>query len=141
MSINHFTIIGNITRPLELRFTPKGTPIVTYTVACNDVWYDDAGAKHEECDFIPITTYGKQAERDAKYLAQGSPVAVEGRIQSWYQPTEKRGGFNFKAIRVQYLGKPGGPRPEAGAQPSEQEEWTRDYETAEGSQGSASRAH
>ena len=80
-------------------------------------------------------------ERDAKFLSQGSPVAVEGRIQSWYQPTEKRGGFNFKAIRVQYLGKPSGPRPEAGAQPSEQEEWTRDYEQAEGSQGSASRAH
>ena len=138
MNINHFIITGNVTRPLELRYTPKGTPTVTYTVACNDFWYDEAGVKHEDCDYIPITTIGRQAERDAKYLGQGSPVAVEGRIQSWYQPTEKRGGFNFKALRVRYLGQPGAPRSEAASQGSgEGGAWMRDYEKAEGTQRAA----
>ena len=142
MNINHFIITGNVTRPLELRYTPKGTPTVTYTVACNDFWYDESGAKHEDCDYIPITTIGRQAERDAKYLGQGSPVAVEGRIQSWYQPAEKRGGFNFKALRVQYLGQPGAPRSEAASQGSgEVDAWMHDYEKAEGAQGAASHAN
>ena len=141
MNINHFIITGNVTRPLELRYTPKGTATVTYTVACNDFWYDEAGVKHEDCDYIPITTIGKQAERDAKYLGQGSPVAVEGRIQSWYQPAEKRGGFNFKALRVQYLGRPGAPRSETATQGSgEVDDWMRDYERAEGAQRAASHA-
>jgi len=140
MSINHFIITGNVTRPLELRHTPKGTPTVTYTVACNDIWYDEGGVKHEDCDYVPVTTFGKQAERDAKYLGQGSPVAVEGRIQSWYQATEKRGGFNFKALRVQYLGK-GAPRAETARQSSaEVDAWMRDYERAEGAQGAALQA-
>ena len=134
MSINHFTIIGNVTRPLELRYTPNGTPTVTYTVACDDVWYDDQGVKHEDCDFIPVTTLGKQAESDAKWLGKGSPVAVEGRIASWWQAAEKRGGFNFKAVRVQYLGRPGaanGPSDRPSSSP-DQDAWMRDYEKTEG---------
>ena len=119
MSINHFTVIGNITKSLELRYTPNGIPTVTYTVACNQVWYDDAGQSHEECDFVPVTTFGKQAENDARFLTKGAAVAVEGRIQSWYDAAKKRGGFNFRALRVQYLGKSGAARGEgagAGAQ-------------------------
>lgn len=142
MNINHFIITGNVTRPLELRYTPKGTAVVTYTVACNDFWYDEAGVKHEDCDYIPITTIGKQAERDAKYLGQGSAVAVEGRIQSWYRPAEKRGGFNFKALRVQYLGRQGAPRTETASQGSgEVDEWVRDYEKAEGAQSATSHSN
>jgi len=106
------------------------------------VWYDEGGVKREDCDYIPITTIGKQAERDAKYLGQGSPVAVEGRIQSWYQPAEKRGGFNFKALRVQYLGRPGALHSETASQGSnEADEWVRYYEKAGGVQGAAFHAN
>ena len=132
MNLNHFVITGNVTRDLELRFMPNGGAAVTYTVACNNVWYDDDGNKHEECDFIPVSTMGKQAERDAKYLKKGSPVAVEGRIRSWWKAEERKGGFNFKATRVQYLGKPDGmraiPAGDEGALAPEHDEWVRDYE-------------
>ena len=146
MSINKFILIGNVTKPLELRYTPNGTPMVTYTVACDDVWYDDKGTKHEDCDFIPVTTLGKQAESDAKWLGKGSAVAVEGRIESWYQPAEKRGGFNFKALRVQYLGRPGAPRrddEQEGAQQcsGERDDWLLDFEKAEGGHVGASRTN
>ena len=81
MSINKFILIGNVTKPLELRYTANGTPTVTYTVACDDVWYDDKGTKHEECDFIPVTTLGKQAESDAK---------DEPQDPEFFLPREKR---------------------------------------------------
>jgi len=146
MSINHFTVIGNITKALELRYTPNGTPTVTYTVACDQVWYDERGQLHEECDFIPVTTFDKQAENDARFLTKGSAVAVEGRIQSWYDAGKKRGGFNFKALRVQYLGKRNGAPVHAGEQEGEapahaevcqddaQDEWTAAYSQAEAAQ-------
>ena len=149
MSINHFTVIGNITKALELRYTPNGTPTVTYTVACNQVWYDERGQLHEECDFIPVTTFDKQAENDARFLTKGSAVAVEGRIQSWYDAGKKRGGFNFRALRVQYLGKRGEARVQEGEPQGEapthvgadqddsqgaQDEWTAAYSQAEATQ-------
>lgn len=136
-SINTFTIVGNVTRDVELRHTPSGTPSVTFTVAVDNVYIDRDGKKHEETVFIPVTTYGKQAENDAKYLKKGSAVAVMGRIRSWYKPTERKGGFNFEAGCVQYLGKSIGNRAggDAGQQQgygsTEHGEWMRDYENAE----------
>jgi single-strand DNA-binding protein len=127
MNLNHFILTGHLTRDPELRRTANGTSCATYTVASNVVRSDDRGKSNEHCDFIPITTFGGQAERDAKYLKKGSSVAVEGRIESWWQPERKRGGFNFKANRVQYLGK--GNRPIAPPS-AEQEAWVRDYERA-----------
>lgn len=126
-SINQFWIIGNVTKDVELRYTPGGTASATYTVAVDNVYYDRERNKHEETDFIPVTTYGKQAENDAKYLKKGSAVAVQGRIRSWYNADKGKGGFNFEAERVQYLGKPGG---RAGEGEGETDPWLRDYERA-----------
>lgn len=107
-SINFFQIIGNVTKDVELRYTPSGKATATYSVAVNNVWYSDNGTKNEECDFIPVTTYNKQAEADAKYLKKGTSVAVFGRIRSWYKKESNKGGFNFEAERVQYLGSSSG---------------------------------
>ena len=137
-SINTFTIVGNVTKDVELRYTPSGTPSVTFTVAVDNVYFDRDGKKHEETDFIPVTTYGKQAENDAKFLKKGSTVAVMGRIRSWYKQAERKGGFNFEAERVQYLGRPSGNRAggDAGQQQqgpgnAEHDDWMGDYDGAE----------
>jgi len=152
MDLNHFVISGNLTRDPELRFLPSGTATVTFSVACNFVRYDDNGAKHERTDFVPVTTFGKQAERDAKFLRKGSPVTVEGRIESWFQRSnkdEKRGGFNFKATNVQYGGRgPGngqrsndsGDAPGHEGSANELDEWVREYDTAESRQGTRTTA-
>ena len=131
-AINSFTLTGNVTREVELRRTRNGIATVTFTLAVDNVYVDKEGRKHEACDFIPVTTYGKQAENDAKYLKKGMGVAVIGRIRSWYHKEEGRGGFAFEAARVQYLGKLGDKS--AGKNPvpdSEHEAWMRDYERAE----------
>ena len=127
MNLNHFILTGHLTRDPELHHTANGRPRVTYTVASNLVRQDEHGKAQEHCDFIPVTTFGAQAERDAKYLKKGSAVAVEGRIESWWQPEKKRGGFTFKANRVEYRGKG-----KSLAQPlsSEHETWVHDYERA-----------
>ena len=112
-----------------------GIPALTYAVAVDNLWYDDDGKSHEECDFIPVSTTGKQ--RAVKFLHKSSPVAVEGRLRSWWKAEESRGGFNFKAIRVQYLGKAGGARDGQGDEggscqtTSDQDEWLSGYDAAE----------
>ena len=66
------------------------------------------------------------------------PVAVMGRIRSWYKQAERKGGFNFEAERVQYLGRPSGNRAggDAGQQQqgpgnAEHDDWMRDYDSTE----------
>jgi len=130
-AVNMFVITGNLTRDVEVRYTTGGTAMATYIVAVDDLYYDRQGNKHEETDFIPVTTYGAQAENDAKYLKKGSSVAVTGRIKSWFMREEKRGGMNFKAEQVQYLGRAGGkqaqPAHDDAAAPVD-DEWMRDYD-------------
>ena len=139
MSINVFTIVGNLTRDIELRYTTKGTPVATYAVAVNNYWYDDAG-RHDQTDFIPVTTYGNQAQSDAKYLKKGSPVAVAGRIRSWYKKETQKGGFKFEAFQVDYLGLKSHGNSTQSAEAdnagnclpddSEHAQWLRDYDSA-----------
>lgn len=138
MNFNQFIVSGNITRELELRYLPSGSAVVTYTVASNLVRFDDEGKKIERADFIPVTTFGKQAERDAKYLTKGSFVTVQGRVESWYDREAKRGGFNFRASNVEYGARGGAahrsdgdavsPREGGDADGQGGDEWLRDYE-------------
>ena len=135
-SINVFTIVGNLVRDVELRHTPNGTPVAMFTVAVSNVFYDRQGGRREETDYVPVTTFGKQAENDAKFLKKGYAVGVVGRIRSWYRADERKGGFNFEAGTVQYLGRPTGARAGSEGEPSqdygnsEHEEWLRDYSSS-----------
>jgi len=72
-------LIGNLTRDPELRYTPDGTPVASFTLAVNRPFINQQGER--ETDFIPIVIWRKQAERCSEYLAKGSQVAVEGRLQ------------------------------------------------------------
>lgn len=104
--INCFTVAGRLTRDVELGFTPNGTAVANYTVACNDVYHDDSGTRHEIATFLPITTYGKQAQNDVAYLEKGSTVAVMGRISSWSDPKTHTSGSALEGQRAPYLGRP-----------------------------------
>jgi single-strand DNA-binding protein len=127
MNINHFIVSGNDTRDPELRYLTGGKAVVTFNVACNYVWRTEDGEKHERADFFPVTTFGRQAERDAKYLRKGTPVTAEGRMESWYDAEKKKGGFNFIARNVEYGGR--GTGPAGGEEPIGQaeDEWLRAY--------------
>ena|ERR1035437_5039029 len=127
---NEFGFIGNLTKDPILRYTPSGTPTTTYILAVDTEYTDGKGKLVEETDFIPITTYGKQAENDTKYLKKGSALAVKGRVKSWYNGTEKKGGFNFEPSPgcVKYLDKPRANRGQAaGGEEGGDGDWAREY--------------
>lgn len=79
VSLNRVILIGNLTRDPELRYTPDGTPVASFTIAVNRAFTTRQGER--EADFIPIVVWRKRAETCSEYLAKGSQVAVEGRLQ------------------------------------------------------------
>lgn len=84
-SLNKVTLIGNLTRDPELRYTPQGTAVCTFGVATNRYWVTDSGEKREETEFHRIVSWNKLAELCSQLLSKGRKVYVEGRLQtrSW----------------------------------------------------------
>lgn len=79
-ALNRVILIGNLTRDPELRYTPEGVPVATFTLAVNRL-PSSHQEKERKTDFIPVVTWRKQAERCCEYLTKGSQVAVDGRLQ------------------------------------------------------------
>lgn len=78
-------IIGNVTADPELTFTTNGQARLSFSVASNYVWYDQAGEKQEKVSFFNITAWRYTAENAAKTLEKGIGVIVTGRLEqrSW----------------------------------------------------------
>ena len=105
-SLNKVLLIGNLTRDPELRYVPSGTAVATFTVAVNRVYTSQAGEKKEETSFIRVVVWARRAEVCGEYLAKGSPVFIEGRLQSrnWEtQDGQKRSTIEVIADNVQFL--------------------------------------
>ncbi len=81
-SLNKVTLIGNLTRDPELRYTPNGTAVATFTVATNREWTLESGEKREEAEFTRIVSWNKLAELCNQLLSKGRKVYVEGRLQT-----------------------------------------------------------
>ena len=109
-SLNRVMLMGNLTRDPELRYIPSGQGVTTFTVAVNRTYVANTGEKKEEVSFIRIVVWGKRAEVCHEYLRKGSPVFVEGRLQSrsWDGPDgTKRSTIEVVAQNVQFLGRGG----------------------------------
>ncbi|MGG0792608.1 single-stranded DNA-binding protein [Brevibacillus laterosporus] len=78
--LNRVILIGNLTRDPELRYTPNGVAVVTFTLAINRSYSGSNGEK--ETDFINIVAWRQLADLCANYLGKGKKAAVEGRLQS-----------------------------------------------------------
>jgi single-strand DNA-binding protein len=124
-SLNKVFLIGNLTRDPELRYIPSGSAVATFTIAVNRVFNTQAGEKKEQTSFIRIVVWGRRAEVCGEYLSKGSPVFVEGRLQSrdWEtQDGQKRSTTEVVADNIQFLRM--GPKSgtAAGKQPQAPEE-------------------
>lgn len=116
-SLNKIFLIGNLTRDPELRYIPSGQAVATFSVAVNRVYTLQSGEKKEDVSFINVVVWGRRAEVCGEYLSKGSPVFVEGRLQSrsWEdQSGQKRYALEVIAMSVQFLGR-GGVAPKGGA--------------------------
>jgi single-strand DNA-binding protein len=79
-SLNRAQLIGNLTRDPELRYTPSGTAVCSFSIATNRNWTTDTGEKKEEVEFHRIVAWNKLAELCSQFLTKGRKVFVEGRI-------------------------------------------------------------
>jgi len=84
-SLNRVQLIGNLTRDPELRYTPSGTAVCSFSIATNRSWTNDTGEKKDEVEFHRIVSWAKLAELCSQFLVKGRKVFVEGRLQtrSW----------------------------------------------------------
>ncbi len=81
-SLNRAQLIGNLTRDPELRYTPQGTAVCTFSVATNRQWKTESGDTRDEAEFHRIVAWDKLAEICNQLLKKGRKVFVEGRIQT-----------------------------------------------------------
>lgn len=92
-SVNNITILGNITRDPELRFTPSGTAVVSFGLAVNrSIQNKKSGEWQTEVDFFNVTAWYKLAENCAESLSKGDRVLVSGRLSqdSWEDKEGKK---------------------------------------------------
>ena len=80
MSVNKAILIGNLGKDPELRYTPGGKAVATFSLATTERWTGQDGQKNESTTWHNIVAWGKQAEVIKEYLAKGRPVYIEGRI-------------------------------------------------------------
>jgi single-strand DNA-binding protein len=105
-SFNKVIMIGNLTRDPELRTTPKGTAVCSFSLALNRHYKTESGEERDETTFVDIEAYGKQAELIGKYLVKGRPLMVEGRLKldSWEKNGEKRSRLKVVTENFQFMG-------------------------------------
>jgi single-strand DNA-binding protein len=105
MHLNKSLIYGNITKDPELKSLQSGASVCSFSVATNRTWIGKDGKKQEESQFHNIVCFGKTAENVAQYMRKGSPILIEGRIQtrSWEaKDGSKRYTTEIVAEQVQF---------------------------------------
>ncbi|MGI9107006.1 MAG: single-stranded DNA-binding protein [Pyrinomonadaceae bacterium] len=107
MSFNKLILVGNLGRDPELRYTPQGTPVCSFTLATNEKRKDRAGENQDVTTWFRVTLWGRQAETASQYLSKGRPVYLEGRlrVEEW---TDKDGRQRYTlevhATDMQFIG-------------------------------------
>ncbi len=129
-SYNRVILIGNLTRDIELRYTPGGMAVTENCIAVNDRRKNSNGDWVDEATFVDVTLFGRIAEVCSEYLSKGSPIMVEGRLKldQWEKDGQKRSKLYVVGERMQMLsareggGSGGGGRPQRPVQASSEED-------------------
>ncbi len=102
--------MGNLTRDPELRQTPNGQNVCSFSLALNRSFKGGDGEWKEATDYVDIVAWGPLGERVAQYLTKGRPCLVNGRLQSssWEKDGQKRSKVEVVAQDVTFLGGAGG---------------------------------
>jgi single-strand DNA-binding protein len=132
--LNKVMIIGHLGRDPEMRYTPSGRSVTTFSVATSRAWNTSDGEKHSETEWFNIVTWGSLAEICKQYLVKGQQVYIEGRLQTrhWEDKDKvKHSTVEIVASEMMILGdrrdtndKPGGDDSgsveDAGSRPEEE---------------------
>jgi len=107
-SFNRVTLLGNLARDPELRYTASGKSVCNIVVAVNEKWKSDDKGK-ERVDFFRVVVWGNTANAVHDYLIKGSQVLVDGKLQTqtWEKDGKKNYTIQITASNVIFLGKRG----------------------------------
>ena len=108
-SYNRVVLVGNLTRDVELRYTPSGTAVTEISLAVNErIKRNEQWV--EEAHFFDVTLWGRTAEVAGEYLSKGSSVLIEGRLKldRWEQDGQKRSKIQIIGEKMQMVGARGG---------------------------------
>ena len=88
-SLNRVTLIGNLGKDPEVKYTPSGTPVAKLALATNERFKDKSGEWQDRTEWHNVVLWQRQAEIAGEYLKKGSKVYIEGRLQtrSWDDKT------------------------------------------------------
>jgi len=83
--LNKVMLIGNLGRDPEMRYTPSGKPVTSFSLASSRSWVSSDGERREETEWFNVVAWGNLAEICNQHLARGQQVYIEGRLQtrSW----------------------------------------------------------
>jgi single-strand DNA-binding protein len=111
VSVNKAILVGNLGSDPEVRYTPSGRPVATFSIATNERWTDkNTGEKQERTEWHRIVAWGRLGEICGEYLSKGKQIYIEGRIQtrSWEdRDGNKRYTTEIVAQTMQMLGRRG----------------------------------
>jgi single-strand DNA-binding protein len=109
-SVNKVILVGNVGRDPELRYTQSGQPVASFSIATNERFKDRDGNWKDRTEWHRIVAWARLAEICGEYLRKGSPVYIEGRIQTrdWEDKEgNKRQTTEIVALSMQMLGRRG----------------------------------
>jgi single-strand DNA-binding protein len=121
--VNKVILIGNLGKDPELRYTPNGQPVASFSLATTERWNDKNSQKQEKTEWHNIVVWGKLAELTNQYLKKGRSAYIEGRIttRSWDdRDGNKKYRTEIVATQIQFLGgNQGGGEISAPAEPAQ----------------------
>ncbi len=120
MDLNKVQIIGRLTRDPEIRTTPGGKNVCSFSVATGFSWTDQSGQKKEQTEFHNVVAWGKLGDIISQYMKKGRQIYIEGRLQttSWDDKTSGQKRYKTEIIAENMImlgGKPGETSAPAGA--------------------------
>ncbi len=107
-SLNRVFLIGNLTRDPEVRYLSSGKAVGDLRLAVSRRYKTATGEERDETCFVSVVVWGRQAETCGQYLAKGSSLFVEGRLnyEEWEKDGQKNNRLRVVADRVQFMGAP-----------------------------------
>mgnify|MGYP002714764422 FL=1 len=107
MDMNRVVLVGRLTKDAELRYTPSGVAVATFTLAVNRPFTNQQGER--EADFVNVVAWRKTAENVANYTTKGSLVAIDGRLQTRSYEKDGRRVYVAEVVadNVQFLARSG----------------------------------
>jgi single-strand DNA-binding protein len=124
--LNKVMIIGNLGRDPEMRYTPSGRPVTTFSVATSRTWNTSEGEKHVETEWFNVVAWSNLAEICKQFLTKGQQVYIEGRLQTRHwddQDGNKHTSVEIVANEMIILGE----RREIGDNPADSESVEEEY--------------